>query len=151
MKSKKVFKRIAKIEALISEVTERSSQSAPNVRELLRDAKAAVTRAKKALSLEASSGTAKNPPAKGAKPSAKAKPEPSKPKRKLSAAGRKAIAEAARKRWALIKAGKVPSSFEAGKAEGGVAQSVVQVHDSGPPDSCVLPTYQRCVIMPQCD
>jgi len=74
-----------------------------------------------------------------------------KPKRKLSAAGRKAIAEAARKRWALIKAGKVPSSFEAGKAEGGVAQSVVQVHDSGPPDSCVLPTYQRCVIMPQCD
>jgi hypothetical protein len=36
---------------------------------------------------------------------------PAKPKRKLSAAGRKAIVEAARKRWALIKAGKAPSPF----------------------------------------
>jgi hypothetical protein len=102
MKSKKVFKRIAKIEALISEVTERSSQSAPHVLELLRDAKAAVIRAKKALSLEASSGTAKNPPAKGAKPSVKATPEPSRPKRKLSAAGRRAISEATKKRWAAF-------------------------------------------------
>lgn len=32
-------------------------------------------------------------------------------KRRLSAAGRKAIAEAARKRWAAIKAGKAPSPF----------------------------------------
>jgi hypothetical protein len=39
--------------------------------------------------------------------SAKASP----PKRKLSAAGRKAIAEAAKKRWALIKAGKAASPF----------------------------------------
>jgi len=31
---------------------------------------------------------------------------PAKPKRKLSAAGRKAIADAARKRWAAIRAGK---------------------------------------------
>jgi hypothetical protein len=45
----------------------------------------------------------KHAPAKG---SATAKP-----KRKLSAAGRKAIAEAARKRWAAIKAGKAPSPF----------------------------------------
>ena len=34
-----------------------------------------------------------------------------KPKRKLSAAGRKAIAEAARKRWASIRAGKAPPPF----------------------------------------
>jgi len=33
------------------------------------------------------------------------------PKRKLSAAGRKAIADATRKRWKLIKAGKAQSSF----------------------------------------
>ena len=39
--------------------------------------------------------------------SAKASP----PKRKLSAAGRKAIADAAKKRWALIKAGKASSPF----------------------------------------
>jgi hypothetical protein len=32
-------------------------------------------------------------------------------KRKISAAGRKAIAKAARKRWALIKAGKAKSPF----------------------------------------
>ena len=32
-------------------------------------------------------------------------------KRTLSAAGRKAIADAAKKRWALIKAGKAPSPF----------------------------------------
>ena len=36
---------------------------------------------------------------------------PRKKKRKMSAAGRKKIAEAARKRWALIKAGKAASPF----------------------------------------
>jgi hypothetical protein len=36
---------------------------------------------------------------------------PVKPKRKLSAAHRRAIVEAAKKRWALIKAGKAPSPF----------------------------------------
>ena len=36
-------------------------------------------------------------------------------KRTLSAAGRKAIAEAARRRWAAIKAGKKPSPFTAAK------------------------------------
>jgi hypothetical protein len=39
---------------------------------------------------------------------------PAKPKRKLSAAGRKAIADAARKRWAAIRAGKAPSPFAKG-------------------------------------
>jgi len=34
-----------------------------------------------------------------------------KPQRTLSAAGRRAIAAAARKRWAAIKAGKAPSPF----------------------------------------
>jgi hypothetical protein len=41
MKANKVLKRIAKIEALISKLTERSSVSAPDIQELLRDAKAA--------------------------------------------------------------------------------------------------------------
>ena len=95
MKAKKILKRIAKIEALMSEVTERSSQSAPHVRELLRDAKAAVIRAKEAV--QASSGVTKNPPAKSAKRSAKQK-------RRLSAAGRKAISEATKKRWAAKRA-----------------------------------------------
>jgi hypothetical protein len=34
---------------------------------------------------------------------------PAKPKRRLSAAGRRAIIAAAKKRWALIRAGKLPS------------------------------------------
>ena len=42
MKAKKMLKRIAKIEALISEVTKRSSASAPHIQEPLRDAKAAI-------------------------------------------------------------------------------------------------------------
>ena len=58
MKAKKILKRIAKIEALMSEVTERYSASAPHIREVLQDAKAAVTRAKEAVSLQASSGEA---------------------------------------------------------------------------------------------
>ena len=118
MKAKKVLKRLAKIEALVAEVTERSSASAPHIQELLRDAKAAITRAKKAVSLEVSFGAAKNPPAKGAKHPSKATPEPSKPKRKLSAAGRRAISEATKKRWAAKRA--------AAKPEPAVAKKVVK-------------------------
>ena len=83
MKANKVLKRLAKIEALILKVTERSSASAPHIRELLGDVKAAVIRAKEAVSLQASSGTAKNPPMKRSKPPSNATPELSKPKRKL--------------------------------------------------------------------
>jgi hypothetical protein len=106
MKAKKVLKRIAKIEALISEVKERSSASAPHIRELLGDAKAAVIRVKEAVILQASSGTAKNRPVKHSEPSSKTTPELSKPKRKLSAAGRKAIVAATKKRWATFHAAK---------------------------------------------
>ena len=89
MKANKALRRLAKIEALISDVAERYS-SAPHIRKVLQDAKAAVTRAKEAVSLQASSGTAKNPPMKRSKPPSNATPELSKPKRKLSAAGRAA-------------------------------------------------------------
>jgi len=97
MKATKALKRLAKIEALMSDVTERYS-SAPHIREVLRDAKAAVTRAKEAVSLQASSGTAKNLSVEHSEPTSKAKREPSKPKRKLSAAGRKATIAATKKR-----------------------------------------------------
>jgi hypothetical protein len=88
---------LAKIEVLVSDMTERYS-SAPHIRETLQDAKAAVTRAKEAVSLQKSAGKAKNPTAKHSKPPSKAKPEPSKPKRKLSAAGREAIIAVTKKR-----------------------------------------------------
>jgi hypothetical protein len=51
------------------------------------------------------------PPGSGRKSAAAAPSQPGRRKRKLSAAGRKAIADAARKRWAAIKAGKAPSPF----------------------------------------
>jgi len=45
VKANKILKRIAKIEALMSKVADRSSASAPHIREPLREAQAAVTRA----------------------------------------------------------------------------------------------------------
>jgi hypothetical protein len=81
MKAKKVLKRVAKIEALMLKVTEQSSS---DIRELLRDAKAAVIRAKEAV--QASFETAKNPPVKYSKPTSRATPESSKSKRKISVA-----------------------------------------------------------------
>jgi hypothetical protein len=44
-------------------------------------------------------------------------PTPVARKRIMSAAGRKAIADAARRRWAAIKAGKVPNPFAKAKAK----------------------------------
>lgn len=51
------------------------------------------------------------PPGSGRQAAVAAPSHPSRRKRKLSAAGRKAIADAAKKRWAAIKAGKAPSPF----------------------------------------
>jgi hypothetical protein len=72
MKANKAVKRLAKIEASMSDVIERYSASTPHLREVLQDAKAAVTRAKEAVSLQASSGTAENPPVNHSKPPSKA-------------------------------------------------------------------------------
>jgi hypothetical protein len=62
--------------------------------------------------IDALQGPAKRParpPAAANRAVAVTPPAATPHRRKLSAAGRKAIAEAARKRWALIKAGKAPS------------------------------------------
>jgi hypothetical protein len=106
MKANKALKRLAKIEALMLDVTERYSASAP-IREVLQDAKAAVTRAKEAVSFQASSGTTKNPAVKHSKLTSKAEPEFSKPRRKLSAVAKAAIpaVKVLKKSWAIKKAG----------------------------------------------
>src|SRR5260370_41112382 len=115
VKANKVLKRIAKIEALMSKVTERSSARARHIRELFRDGKAAVTRAKEAV--QASSGAPKKGPVKHSEPTAKAStPETSKPKRKLSRAGRAAIVAATKARWDRVRA-------EAAKTKPGAAQT----------------------------
>src|SRR5260370_9097577 len=103
VKANKVLKRIAKIEALMSKVTERSSARATQIRKLFRDAKAAVPRAKEAV--QASSGAPKKGPVKHSEPTSKAStPETSKPKRKLSRAGRAAIVAATKARWDRVRA-----------------------------------------------
>jgi hypothetical protein len=51
------------------------------------------------------------PPGPRNAPAASETVAPAKPKRKLSAAGRRAIIDATKKRWALIKAGRLPSPF----------------------------------------
>jgi hypothetical protein len=111
MKGNKALKRLAKIEALMSDLTERYSASAP-IREVLQDAKAAVTRAKEAVSLQASSGTAKNLPVKHSKLTSKAKPEFSKPKRKAGAAGSSVSKTTASKKAAVKKAASAKTSAE---------------------------------------
>jgi hypothetical protein len=65
MKANKALNRLAKIEALISDVMERYSATTPRVRDVLQDAKAAVARAKEAVRLRASKKSA--PIKKGAK------------------------------------------------------------------------------------
>jgi hypothetical protein len=95
MKANKALKRLTKIEALISDVTERYSAGAHHIREALHEAKAAVVRVKAAVRSQPSSGRAKT-----SKAPSKKTPEPVKQKQRLSAAGRKAIQEAARRRWA---------------------------------------------------
>src|SRR5260370_10100192 len=99
MKTNKALKRLAKIEALMSDVTERYSARSPHIREVLRDAKAAVTREKEAVSLHASTGAAKNARVKDSEPPSKATPEAPKSKRKLTKAGRAAIVAANKARW----------------------------------------------------
>jgi len=87
MKTNKALKRLAKIDGLMSDVAERYSV-APDIRETFQDAKAAVSRAKEALDLQAASEKAKKLALKNSKAPSKAKPDQSKSKRKLSAAGR---------------------------------------------------------------
>jgi hypothetical protein len=55
MKANKALKRLTHVEDLMSDVLERYSSSAPDIREKLQDARVAVIRAKEAVSLQASS------------------------------------------------------------------------------------------------
>lgn len=59
MKANKALKRLAKIEALMSDVAERFSASAPHLREALKDLKAAVLSVKEAVKVQASSAAPK--------------------------------------------------------------------------------------------
>jgi hypothetical protein len=94
MKVAKVLRRLSKIQALMSDVMERYVTLAPAVRKALREAMAAVTVAKEAVSLEVSSGATRNPPLKKSQTAPTSRLELPDGKRKQSATGnRKAAAK----------------------------------------------------------
>jgi hypothetical protein len=88
MKANKALKRLAKIEASLSDLIERYAASEEGVKELLHDAKASVLRAKKAVGLQKSSRTATGASVKARKPK----------RRHLTAEGRKRISLAAKQK-----------------------------------------------------
>lgn len=109
MKASKVHKRLAKIEELISDLTERYSKGAVHVRAALQGAKVAVNHLKAAVS-STSPGTAKESKAPS---TATHKPA----KRKISAAHKRAIREGVRRRQVQKK----PATANAGGARKKVA------------------------------
>jgi len=100
MKASKAHKRLAKIEAIISDLTERYSKDAIHIRKAFQDSKAAVDHVKAAGSSQASSRTAKKPPVKRKKAAVKraaAKPAIAKTTMK-SAPVKKAVKKTVRRR-----------------------------------------------------
>ena len=89
MKVNKALKRLAKIKALMSDVTKRFSVSAPHLREVLQGAEDAIARAKHAVSMETSSRT-KATKAKVRRPAKRAASQ-KKPSVKTVAARAKAV------------------------------------------------------------
>src|SRR6266545_3178717 len=102
MRANKAQKRLTKIEALMSGVAERYSPGAPDIREVLQNALAAVTRAGEAVSSQSSSGKPGRPSAGLSHPASKLKRRPTRAKRKLSSAGKKTTSTAAKKAPASV-------------------------------------------------
>lgn len=123
MKATKALKRLAKIEASMSDVVERYVSLAPAVRKALQDAMAAVSVAKEAVSLEVSDGTGTDPPLEQPETTSKAMPGLPKAKRKVSAAevpkevavsrAKTATKTRAPVRKAVVKAKKAPAPARA--------------------------------------
>jgi hypothetical protein len=90
MKAKKALKRLDKIETMLSNVIDRVPESKDGLGELLGSAKAAIARAKQTVHSQAKSAK---------KPASKAGAQ----RGRLTAAGRKKISVAAKKRWAAAK------------------------------------------------
>jgi len=93
MKAKKVLKRLTRVEAILSNVLDQYSGSEEDLREPLNSAKTSVSRAMEAIHLPAAPTAVKKPPVRAPAPS----------QRRLTAAGRKKISLAAKRRWATAK------------------------------------------------
>ena len=93
MKAKKAVKKLARVEALLSNVIDQYAGNGRNLRELLDSAKESIVRAKETVTQQASSKATKKPPAQAEKSNG----------RHLTAEGRKRLSLAAKKRWAIAK------------------------------------------------
>ena len=102
MKANKVLKRLAKIEALVSDVAQKFSAGAPQVSGVLKDLKAAVARVKDAVRAHASSRTAKKKAVPARKKAVAKKAAPK--KKSLKAPKAKAAKKAVRVKRAVKKA-----------------------------------------------
>src|SRR5215831_16079076 len=92
MKAKKALKRLTRVEELLSTVIDQYAAGEPRMREMLNDAKESVFRAKETVS-QVSQSSARKPPVKADQPK----------RGGLTAAGRKRISLAAKRRWAIAK------------------------------------------------
>jgi hypothetical protein len=106
MKANKALKRLTNIETLIADLAARYSPTAPRMREVLQDAKAAVARAKEALSLLAAKAV------RGAKKAAPARKKAAEKK----AAAKATTAKSAKKRARIKKAAKKRAETTAASA-----------------------------------
>ena len=93
MKARKALKRLNKVDSMLSNVIDGLGSHSNGLGDLLASAKQSVLRAKEELKAEVSSSDSKKPVAKPAGSRV----------RRLSAAGRKRISEAAKKRWAAVR------------------------------------------------
>jgi hypothetical protein len=93
MKAKKALKRLDKIETMLSDVIDRVPESKDGLGELLGSAKAAIARAKKTVNSQLGAKGTKKPAAKAGTAQ----------RGRLTAAGRKKISVAAKRRWAAAK------------------------------------------------
>ena len=115
MKANKALKRLAKIEAIISDLTERYSKGAVHIREALQDAKAAIAHVKAAVSSQTSAGTAKRAPVKRKKAAVK------------KAAAKPAVKKTVAKKTAPAPVRKVPAPVQKTPAPVQTASAPIQV------------------------
>jgi hypothetical protein len=93
MKAKKALKRLAKAETLLAGVLDQYPASKNGLRELLDSAKTSLAQARAVIDVPPEPATTKKAPAQAKE----AKPN------RLTAAGRKRISQAAKKRWAAAR------------------------------------------------
>jgi hypothetical protein len=128
MKANKALKRLSKIEALMAEVAKRYSASAPHIRGMLQNAKAAIAHAKQAVRSQVSSAASKKsaPIKKAAKKTKAKKASASRKKAPVRKAAPKVpAAKTQKKRAPIRKIAKKKRPKKAARVSAGAATQVI--------------------------